>query len=76
MWSPSCRRQAGWVNAPFSIAKQRCFTNEKGRIRIVGGRIVRGKPRRSDYLLRYRRDYPSAVVEAKPDYKMPIAGLG
>ncbi len=67
---------AGWDNAPFSIAEQRCFTNEKGRIRIIGGRIVRGKPRRSDYLLRYRRDYPLAVVEAKPDYQTPGAGLG
>ena len=66
---------AGWDNAPFSIAEQRCFTNEKGRIRIIGGRIVRGKPKRSDYLLRYRRDFPVAVVEAKPDYKTPGAGL-
>ena len=66
---------AGWDNAPFSIAEQRCFTNEKGRIRIVGGRIVRGQPKRSDYLLRYRRDYPIAVVEAKPDHKTPSAGL-
>lgn len=69
-------QSAGWDSAPYSIAEQRCFTNEKGRIRIVGGRIVRGKPKRSDYLLRYRRDYPIAVVEAKPDYKTPGAGLG
>jgi len=46
---------AGWDNAPFSIAEQRYFTNPKGRVRVVGGRIVRGKPKRSDYLLRYRR---------------------
>ncbi len=66
---------AGWENAPFSIAEQRFFTNPKGRIRIVGGRVIRGKPRRSDYLLRYRPDYPIAVVEAKADYKTPGAGL-
>src|ERR1051326_157516 len=64
-------QSAGWENAPFSIAEQRFFTNPKGRIRIVGGRIVRGKPKRVDYLLRYRRDFPIAVVEAKADYKTP-----
>ena len=35
----------------------------------------RGKPKRADYLLRYRRDFPIAVVEAKADYKTPGAGL-
>lgn len=66
---------AGWENAPFSIAEQRFFTNPKGRIRVVGGKVVRGKPKRADYLLRYRPDFPIAVVEAKPDYKTPGAGL-
>jgi len=66
---------AGWENLPFSIAEQRYFTNPKGCIRVVGGRIVRGKPKRSDYLLRYRADLPIAVVEAKADYKTPGAGL-
>jgi type I restriction enzyme, R subunit len=60
---------AGWESAPYSIAEQRYFTNPKGRIRVVGGRIIRGKPKRADYLLRYRRDFPIAVVEAKADYK-------
>lgn len=66
---------AGWENAPFSIAEQRVFTNPKGRVRIVGGKVIRGKPKRSDYLLRYRPDFPIAVVEAKADYKPPGAGL-
>jgi len=66
---------AGWENSPFSIAEQRIFTNPKGRIRVVGGKIIRGKPKRSDYLLRYRADFPIAVVEAKADYKTPGAGL-
>jgi type I restriction enzyme R subunit len=66
---------AGWENAPFSIAEQRYFTNPKGRVRVVGGRIVRGKPKRVDYLLRYRRDFPIAVVEAKADYKTPGTAL-
>jgi type I restriction enzyme R subunit len=35
----------------------------------------RGKQKRADYLLRYTRDYPIAVVEAKADYKSPSDGL-
>src|SRR4051794_24380880 len=66
---------AGWDSAPFSITEQRYFTNPKGRVRVVGGRVVRGKPKRADYLLRYRRDFPIAVVEAKADYKTPAAAL-
>lgn len=66
---------AGWEKAPFSIAEQRIFTNPKGRVRIIGGRVIRGNPKRSDYLLRYRPDFPMAVVEAKADYKTPGAGL-
>lgn len=42
---------------------------------MVGGKIIRGEPKRADYLLRYRPDFPIAVVEAKPDYKTPGAGL-
>ncbi len=68
-------QKAGWENAPYSIAEQRCFTNPKGRIRVVGGKIIRGRPKRSDYLLRYRPDFPIAVVEAKADYKAPGDGL-
>jgi len=66
---------AGWDRAPYSLAEQRTFTNPKGRIRIVGGRIIRGEPKRADYLLGYRRDFPIAVVEAKPDYKSPGSGV-
>ena len=65
----------GWDNAPYSLAEQRFFTNPKGRIRIVGGKILRGKPKRADYLLGYRRDFLIAVVEAKADYKSPGTGL-
>ncbi len=67
---------AGWDSAPFSIAEQRTFTNPNGRVRIIGGRIVRGKPKRADYLLRYRNDTWLAVVEAKANYKTAGAGLG
>ena len=65
----------GWDDAPYSLAEQRFFTNPKGRIRIIGGRIIRGKPKRADYLLGYRRDFLIAVVEAKADYKSPGTGL-
>lgn len=65
----------GWDTAPYYLSEQRTFTNPKGRIRIVGGEIVRGQPKRADYLLGYRRDFPIAVVEAKADYKTPTSGL-
>jgi type I restriction enzyme R subunit len=55
--------EAGWGNAPFSIGEQRSFTN--GRIIVTGGKVRRGRQKRADYLLYYRRDYPLAVVEAK-----------
>jgi type I restriction enzyme, R subunit len=54
---------AGWSNAPYAIGEQRTFTN--GRIIVAGGRVRRGKQKRADYLLYYRRDFPLAVVEAK-----------
>ena len=54
---------AGWSTAPHAIGEQRTFTN--GRIIVAGGQVRRGKQKRADYLLYYRRDYPLAVVEAK-----------
>jgi type I restriction enzyme R subunit len=56
-------REAGWSAAPYAIGEQRSFTN--GRIIVTGGKVRRGKQKRADYLLYYRRDYPLAVVEAK-----------
>jgi type I restriction enzyme, R subunit len=55
--------EAGWGAAPYAIGEQRSFTN--GRIIVAGGKVRRGKQKRADYLLYYRRDYPLAVVEAK-----------
>jgi hypothetical protein len=49
--------------APHAIGEQRTFTN--GRIIVAGGKVRRGKQKRADYLLYYRRDFPLAVVEAK-----------
>src|SRR5439155_17245786 len=58
---------AGWDNEPYSIAEQRTITD--GRIVPVGKGFIRRAPKRVDYLLRYRRDFPPVVVEAKPEYK-------
>jgi type I restriction enzyme R subunit len=58
---------AGWDNDPHSIAEQRTITD--GRIVPVGKGFVRKPPKRVDFLLRYRRDFDLAVVEAKAGYK-------
>lgn len=58
---------AGWDNDPRSIAEQRTVTD--GRVIPVGKGFVRKPPKRVDYLLRYTRDFPLAVVEAKERYK-------
>ena len=60
-------QQAGWDNEPHSIAEQRTITD--GRIIPVGKGFVRKPPKRVDYLLRFARDFPLAVVEAKASYK-------
>jgi type I site-specific restriction endonuclease len=64
--------EAGWDNDPHSFTEQRSFTD--GRIIPLGNKVRRGKQKRADYLLRYRRDFPIAIVEAKADYKTPAAG--
>jgi type I restriction enzyme, R subunit len=58
---------AGWDNDPHSIAEQRTITD--GRIVPVGKGFIRKPPKRVDYLLRYTRDFPLGVVEAKASYK-------
>jgi type I restriction enzyme R subunit len=65
--------ETGWDNAPHSFTEQRTFTD--GRIIPVGDKIRRGKQKRVDYLLRFTRDLPIAVVEAKADYRSPAEGL-
>ena len=66
-------QKADWDNYPHSIAEQRYFT--AGRI-VAQGQTARRRPgKRADYLLRYTRDLPLAVVEAKAAYKHPADGL-
>ncbi|MGX1102568.1 MULTISPECIES: EcoAI/FtnUII family type I restriction enzme subunit R [Bradyrhizobium] len=60
-------QSAGWDTDPHSIAEQRTITD--GRIVPVGKGFIRKPPKRVDYLLRYMRDFPLAVVEAKAAYK-------
>src|SRR5687767_15499321 len=76
----TCRRfvvpkllEAGWDSDPHSIAEQRTITD--GRIVPLGQGFVRRTPKRVDYLLRFTRDFPLAVVEAKDAYRHPADGL-
>jgi len=64
---------AGWDNDPHSIAEQRSFTD--GRIIVRGNKAERKKGKRADYLLRYTRDFPIAVTEAKAEYRKAADGL-
>jgi len=64
---------AGWDDDPHRINEQVTFTD--GRIIPIGDKVRRGKQKRADYILRYTRDLPLAVVEAKADYKQPGDGL-
>jgi type I restriction enzyme R subunit len=64
---------AGWDSDPHSIAEQRSFTD--GRIIVRGSKAERKKKKRADYLLRYTRDFPIAVTEAKAEYKKAADGL-
>ena len=58
-------REAGWETQPRAITEQYTFTD--GRVEFKGSRVVRGDQKRADYLLKYTRDLPIAVVEAKPE---------
>jgi type I restriction enzyme R subunit len=74
----TCRRYvlpklyaAGWTDE--QISEQKSFTD--GRIVVAGSKVKRRPQKRLDYLLRYRRDFPIAVVEAKTIYAKPGDGL-
>ncbi|MGH7847706.1 MAG: EcoAI/FtnUII family type I restriction enzme subunit R [Candidatus Binatia bacterium] len=62
---------AGWNDD--QISEQKTFTD--GRIIPIGDKSRRRRPKRADYLLRYTRDLPLAVVEAKAAYKLCGDGL-
>ena len=62
---------AGWTDD--HISEQKYFTD--GRVITVGNACVTKKQKRADYLLRYRRDFPVAIVEAKANYKTAGDGM-
>jgi type I restriction enzyme, R subunit len=62
---------AGWTDE--QISEQKSFTD--GRIVVTGDKVRRLPQKRADYILRYRRDFPIAVVEAKSVYANPGDGL-
>ena len=64
---------AGWDSPPHLINEQRTFTD--GRIIFTVGKARRGRQKRADYLLRYRPDFPIAVVEAKAAYRQAGDGI-
>jgi len=64
---------SGWDNDPHSFTEQRTFTD--GRIVVSGIKVQRRPQKRADYLLRYTRDFPIAVIEAKAEYLSPGNGL-
>ena len=74
----TCRRYvlpklyaAGWTDD--QISEQRYFTD--GRIITVGNACKRRKQKRADYLLRFKRDFPIAIIEAKAYYKKAGDGI-
>ena len=76
--SDTCRKyvlprlyEAGWSDD--QIAQEKTFTD--GRVIPKGKGHTRKPGKRADYLLRYRPDFPIAVVEAKAAYKKPGDGM-
>ena len=62
---------SGWNDD--QINEQKTFTD--GRIIVAGNKCFRKTPKRADYLLRYKRDFMIAVVEAKASFKKYGDGL-
>ena len=64
-------KAAGWTDE--QIREQVTFTD--GRIIPAGQSHTRQPGKRADYILRYRPDYPIAVIEAKDETHNPGDGL-
>jgi len=62
---------SGWNDD--QIFEQVYFTD--GRILVFGEKCRRKKQKRADYLLKFRRDFPLAIVEAKASYKTSGDGI-
>lgn len=64
-------REAGWDDD--QIREQVSLTD--GRLVVIEGVPRRRRPKRADYVLRYRRDFPIAIIEAKASYRASADGL-
>ncbi|GFO96010.1 type I restriction enzyme, R subunit [groundwater metagenome] len=62
---------SGWNDD--QINEEKTFTD--GRIVVTGEKYIRKKQKRADILLKFRRDFSIAVVEAKSAYKNAGDGL-
>src|SRR3990172_7986969 len=62
---------SGWNDD--QISEEKTFTD--GRIVVTGEKYIRKKQKRADFLLKFRRDFSIAVVEAKSAYKNTGDGL-
>lgn len=62
---------SGWSDD--QISEQRTFTD--GRIIVAGEKCFRKNQKRADYLLKFRRDFSIAVVEAKSAFRDAGDGL-
>src|SRR5688500_5437621 len=65
--------EVGWETSPHSIREQKTFTD--GRIIVTSGKSKRGEQKKADYILRYKDDFPIAVVEAKKYISPAAEGL-
>lgn len=54
--------KAGW-DIDKQVREEKYFT--AGRIYVSGKNSIRDKPKRADYILYYKNEYPLAVIEAK-----------
>ena len=63
--------EATWTDD--QISEQKTFTD--GRIIVLENKCKRKEQKRADYILRYRRDYMIAVIEAKSAYRRAADGL-
>ena len=65
-------REAGWFEHDWQIDPE--YKINAGRIHFDGQIAKRSKPFYTDYLLRYSRGKPIAVVEAKAEDKHHLEG--
>jgi len=63
--------EAGWNDD--QIFEQKTFTD--GRIIVIGDKVRRGRQKRADYILCYKRNFPIAIVEAKSLEEPASVGL-